>query len=156
MPDRKYADATQLNLVAAREPGSDLVENCAKNVFDVALIEMRVAAGDTLNELIDAGVRRMCGRPFPRKRWQLSSCGRLHDNTDLRQLISESATRASAIDGEHSGPAKWVSRMGTANCFLIAACRAAKWSSPADRLTSLPALLMQWLVTNRMIPAQMR
>ena len=51
MPDRKYADATQLNLVAAREPGSDLVENCAQNVFDVALIEMRVAAGDTLNEL---------------------------------------------------------------------------------------------------------
>jgi hypothetical protein len=51
MPDREYAEPARLNPAAAREPGRDLVENCTQSIFDVALIEMRVATDDTLNEL---------------------------------------------------------------------------------------------------------
>src|SRR5260370_31598496 len=46
----KGAEAAQLDAVAARQGGADLVENCGHDQLDIALIEMRVKLGQTLDE----------------------------------------------------------------------------------------------------------
>src|SRR5260370_15880728 len=48
---RKGAEAAQLDAVAARQRRGDLVENGGHDTLDVALIEMRVAVGQALDEL---------------------------------------------------------------------------------------------------------
>ncbi|MGY4404028.1 hypothetical protein ACVIYL_004831 [Bradyrhizobium sp. USDA 3315] len=63
--DRKYSEAPQLNPVTAREPLNDLIEDCAHNIVDHALIKMRAAVGDTLNE---------CGPDHRRRCCHLGSC----------------------------------------------------------------------------------
>ena len=47
---REKAATRELDAVAARHGGDDLVENGVDDVFDVALIKMRVLLGDTLNQ----------------------------------------------------------------------------------------------------------
>ena len=48
--DREGAEAAQLDTVAARQRGGDLVEDGVDDVLDVALIEMRVLRRDLLDE----------------------------------------------------------------------------------------------------------
>ena len=42
--------AAQLDPIAARERGYDLLENRIHNVLDIPLVKMRVVLGDTLNK----------------------------------------------------------------------------------------------------------
>src|SRR2546423_9334505 len=49
--DREGAEAAQFDAIAARERGGDLAEHGVHDILDVALIEVRVLPGDTLNEL---------------------------------------------------------------------------------------------------------
>ena len=48
--DRERAETAQLDPVATRQGGDDLVEDRVDDVLDVPLIEVRVVLGDTLNE----------------------------------------------------------------------------------------------------------
>src|SRR5438270_9529271 len=48
--DREGAEAPELDAVAARQGGGDLVENRRHDQLDIALIEMRVELGQTLDE----------------------------------------------------------------------------------------------------------
>src|SRR6266852_5415661 len=50
MLHRKRTESTQLDPVAARQCGNDLVENRVHNVLDIPLVEMRVVLGDALNK----------------------------------------------------------------------------------------------------------
>ena len=65
---RKRAEAAQLDPVATRQRGDDLIEDRVHNVLDIPLVEMRVVLGDTLNKFgfdhrdWDPGT---CGYPFP-------------------------------------------------------------------------------------------
>jgi hypothetical protein len=60
MLDRERPETAQLDAVAARERRRDLAENRVDDVFDVALVEMRVLSGNALNELrFDHGPRRL-------------------------------------------------------------------------------------------------
>src|SRR5215468_7304891 len=49
--DRERAEAAQLDPIAARHGGGDLAEDGVDDVFDVALVEMRVLRRDALHEL---------------------------------------------------------------------------------------------------------
>ncbi|MGY3585672.1 hypothetical protein ACVIGB_005273 [Bradyrhizobium sp. USDA 4341] len=46
----KDAETTKLNPISTRERSSDLSEDCAYDAIDIALIEVRIPASDTLNE----------------------------------------------------------------------------------------------------------
>ena len=64
----KSAEAAQLDPVATRQGGHDLIEDRVHDVLHVPLVEMRVVLGDALNEFgfdhrnWDPGT---CGCPFP-------------------------------------------------------------------------------------------
>src|ERR1700682_2852369 len=68
MLHREGAESTQLDPVAARQRGDDLIENRVHNVLDIPLVKMRVVLGDALNKFgfdhrdWDPG---RCGYPFP-------------------------------------------------------------------------------------------
>src|SRR3979411_2150951 len=47
---RERAETAQLDPVAARQGGDDLIENRVHNVLDIPLVKMRVVFGDTLNK----------------------------------------------------------------------------------------------------------
>src|SRR5579883_452162 len=49
--DRERAETAQLDPVAARQGGRDLVKNGGNDAFDVALVKMRVAIGQPLNQI---------------------------------------------------------------------------------------------------------
>src|SRR6188508_2727814 len=59
--DRKSAEAAQFDAVAARHRRDDLAENGIDDVFDVALVEMRVLRRYALHEL---GFDHRCCRPW--------------------------------------------------------------------------------------------
>ena len=68
MLDRKGAETAQLDPVAARQRGGDLIEDRVHDLLDVPLIEVRVLLGDALNEFgFDHRDRSPvpCGHPFP-------------------------------------------------------------------------------------------
>src|SRR5437762_13263412 len=50
MLHRKRTESTQLDPVAARQRGDDLIENRVHNVLDIPLVEMRVVLGDALTK----------------------------------------------------------------------------------------------------------
>src|SRR2546430_7068887 len=50
MLHRKRTECTQLDPVATRQRGDDLIENRVHNVLDIPLVEMRVVLGDALNK----------------------------------------------------------------------------------------------------------
>src|SRR5258707_7175642 len=68
MLHRKRTESAQLDPVAARQRGDNLIENRVYNVLDIPLVEMRVVLGDALNKFgfdhrdWDPG---RCGCPFP-------------------------------------------------------------------------------------------
>ena len=47
---RECAETTQLDPVAARERGNDLIEDRIHDILDIPLVEVRVVLGNTLNE----------------------------------------------------------------------------------------------------------
>ncbi len=49
--DGKDPETTKLNPISTLERSCDLCENCAHDVFDISLIEMRISSGDTSHEL---------------------------------------------------------------------------------------------------------
>jgi hypothetical protein len=68
MLHRKSAKTTQLDPIATRQGGDDLIENRVYDILDIPLVEVRVVLGDTLNEF---GFDHRewgpgpCGYPFP-------------------------------------------------------------------------------------------
>jgi hypothetical protein len=50
MLDRERAEAAQLDPVAPRQRGNNLIENRIHDILDIPLVKVRVVLGDTLNE----------------------------------------------------------------------------------------------------------
>ncbi|MGY3146132.1 hypothetical protein ACVWYQ_003131 [Bradyrhizobium sp. USDA 3397] len=50
MLGRKDSEAAKLDPISALERSNDLAENYAYNFLDVALVKVRMSAGDTLHE----------------------------------------------------------------------------------------------------------
>ena len=51
MLHRERAEAAQLDPIAPRQRGNDLVQDRVYDVLDIPLVQMRVVLGDTLNKL---------------------------------------------------------------------------------------------------------
>src|SRR5258707_9133465 len=50
MLHRKRTESAELDPVASRQGGDDLIENRVHNILDIPLVEMRVVLGDALNK----------------------------------------------------------------------------------------------------------
>ena len=61
---RKRAETAQLDPVAPRQRGNDLIENRIHDILDIPLVKVRVVLGDTLNKF-----------GFDHRDWDPGRCG---------------------------------------------------------------------------------